>query len=274
MASEGVEHIVKAYDAELARLDQYIAEMGGLAEMQLAGAIDALLRRDVEKAESVVKGDKRLDALENEIEVFAVQMIARRQPVAEDLRTIISALRTAAVIERIGDYAKNIAKRTVALAQTPPLGPVRTIGRMGGLVQDMMKQVLDAYTGRDADKAEDVRRRDQEVDVMHTSLFRELLTYMMEDPHSITGCTHLLFCAKNVERIGDHVTSIAENLIFLTSGAHPDEDRPKDDGASYAVVEPGAGDNWRRSDGAARVLDSGIVETIPDLGFCTGTARD
>ncbi|MHC8508467.1 MAG: phosphate signaling complex protein PhoU [Rhodospirillales bacterium] len=240
--NEGSEHIVKAFDAELAQLDRRIAEMGGLAEVQLAGAVDALLRRDAEKAESVIKADKRIDEMQTELEVFAVQMIARRQPMAEDLRTIISALRTAAVIERIGDYAKNTAKRSVALSQMPPLAQARSIGRMAALVQDMTKQVLDAYTSRDAEKAEDVRRRDQEVDVMHTSLFRELLTHMTEDPQSISGCTHLLFCAKNVERIGDHVTSIAENLIFLIRGTHPDEERPKDDSASYTVIEPGAGD--------------------------------
>jgi len=238
MSTSSPDHIVKAYDNELARLDQYIAEMGGIAEVQLADAIDALIRRDVEKAQKVIAGDARLDALEAEIDAFTVHMIARRQPMAEDLRTIISALRTASVIERIGDYAKNIAKRTSALSQTPPVGPAKSIGRMGHLVQGMMKQVLDAYNERDVEKANDVRQRDQEVDIIHTSLFRELLTYMMEDPHSITGCTHLLFCAKNVERIGDHVTSIAENLIFLITGAAPEEARPKDDGSSYTVVEP------------------------------------
>ena len=237
MPPSASDHIVKSYDEELKHLDNIIAAMGGLAEMALADAIDALVTRDIEKAERVIAADERIDALEHEIENFAVHMIARRQPVARDLRAIIAALRTAAVIERIGDYAKNIAKRAVALAQVPPMGPAGTIARMGELVQGMIARVLDAYVARDAAMADDVRASDEQIDAMHTSLFRELLTYMMEDPRNITPCTHLLFVAKNIERIGDHITTIAENVIYLVSGDVPANKRPKGDETS-AVVAP------------------------------------
>lgn len=230
-------HIVKSFDDDLKRLDNIIAEMGGLAEVQLADAIDALLKRDANKATQVIASDKRLDALEAEVDELAVQMLALRQPMAEDLRVVITALRTASVIERIGDYAKNIAKRSVAISQSTPIGPTKTIGRMGGQVQIMIKNVLDAYVTRDASKAEDVRASDGEVDALHTSLFRELLTYMMEDPSHITACTHLLFIAKNIERIGDHATNIAENVHFLVHGNAPKEERSKEDESSFIVVE-------------------------------------
>ena len=163
-------------------------------------------------------------------------MLALRQPMADDLRVVITALRIASLIERIGDYAKNISKRTVAITQTPPVGPSRTIARMGNVVQGMIKTVLDSYLERDADLAQDVRLRDEEVDALHTSLFRELLTYMMEDPRSISACTHLLFVAKNIERIGDHATNIAENVHFLVHGVMPDDNRPKGDQSSYTVI--------------------------------------
>jgi len=231
------EHIVKSFDDELRRLDNIIAEMGGIAEVQIADAIDGLIKRDVEQAERVIERDKRIDNLEHELDEFATTMLALRQPMADDLRIIIAALKTAVVLERIGDYAKNIAKRTIALSHSPPIGPTRTIVRMARLVQSMIKNVLDAYVNRDADKAEDVRQSDEEVDALHSSLFRELLTYMMEDPRVIGAGTHLLFVAKNIERIGDHATNIAKNVHVLVHGFAPSERRKKGDASSYTVVE-------------------------------------
>ncbi len=174
-------HIVSAFDEELRQLDNFIAEMGGLAEHQFADCIKALVARDSELAQRVIASDHRIDDLEHLVDAHTISMLALRQPMADDLRVVITALRIASLIERIGDYAKNISKRTVAITQTPPVGPARTIARMGDVVQGMIKTVLTLYLQRDADLAEDVRQRDEEVDALHTSLFRELLTYMMED---------------------------------------------------------------------------------------------
>jgi len=231
-------HIVKSFDKDLKRLDNIIAEMGGLAEIALASSIEAMIKRDRNKAQNVIDGDKRIDELEQRIDDLAISMLALRQPMAEDLRIVITALRTASIIERIGDYAKNIAKRTIALTQAPPTGPSRTIARMGTLVQGMIKDVLDAYAQRDGDKAEIVRDSDEEVDELHTSLFRELLTYMMEDPRHITSSAHLLFIAKNIERMGDHATNIAENVYFLVHGHMPEDKRAKGDTSSFTVLAP------------------------------------
>ncbi len=231
------DHIVSRFDEDLNQLDNLIAEMGGLAEHQFADSIKGLIRRDTELAEQVIVNDKRIDAIEIAVDQHTISMLALRQPVADDLRVVITALRIASIIERIGDYAKNISKRTVAITQSPPVGPARTIARMGDVVQSMINTVLDAYLQRNADLAEDVRQRDEEVDALHTSLFRELLTYMMEDPRSISACTHLLFVAKNIERIGDHATNIAENVYFLVHGKFPEDTRPKDDQSSYTVVD-------------------------------------
>jgi len=240
------EHIVKSYDEELGKLDNMIAEMGGLAEAQLADAIQALTTRDVEFAERIVQGDKRIDELENKIDNFTLRLLALRQPMAEDLRVVIAALKVSANLERIGDYAKNVAKRTVPLAQAPALGGAcGTIARMGVLVQGMIKNVLDAYVTRDSKKADDVRLRDKEVDTMYTSFFRELMTYMMEDPRNITPCTHLHFVAKNIERIGDHATGMAEQVHFMVHGIRPDDERPKGDQSSLTVVEPGVGNGTK-----------------------------
>ncbi|MFQ5783348.1 MAG: phosphate signaling complex protein PhoU [Alphaproteobacteria bacterium] len=243
------EHIVKAYDEQLAQLDRLIAEMGGLAETQLADAIAALVRRDVELAQRVAEHDARIDALEAEVDGLTMRILALRQPMAEDLRTVIAALKTASDLERIGDYARNMANRTVALTRMQPIGSApHTVARMGTLVQGMIKNVLDAYIARDAARADDVRLRDREVDQLHTSLFRELLTYMLEDPRNITTCTHLLFIAKNVERIGDHVTNIAEHVHMMVLGETPEPGRPKGDRSSFTVLEtpprrePGATD--------------------------------
>jgi phosphate transport system protein len=232
------EHIMRVYDEELSRLDQLIAEMGGLAESQLAEAVEAMMRRDGELARKVADRDQRIDDLEREVDALTMRVLALRQPMAEDLRTVIAALKTASNLERIGDYTRNIAKRTLALAQLRPVGSAtHTIARMAVLAQGMIKNVLDAYVERDAALADDVRLRDKEVDQLHTSLFRELLTYMMEDPRHITTCTHLLFIAKNVERIGDHVTNIAEHVHLMVCGEPPDPDRPKGDRSSITVVD-------------------------------------
>ncbi len=230
------EHIVKKFDEELNDLENIIAEMGGLAELQLADAIDAIVKRDPERAEKVIAWDARIDALERKVDQQAIRLLALRQPMAEDLRAIITALKTASIIERIGDYAKNIARRTMALSKAPSVNAVKTIVRMGSLVQAMIKNVLDAYVDRDAKKAEMVLRSDEDVDLLYTSLFRELLTYMMEDPRNITASTHLLFIAKIIERIGDHSTNIANNVIFMIHGTEP-PDRTKGEGSIFLPDE-------------------------------------
>ena len=188
---------------------------------------------------SAVAQDARIDALEAEVDSYAMRVLALRQPKAEDLRAVIAALKTASDLERIGDYTRNVARRTATLTQAPPLGgAVHAIAQMGGLVQRMIKNVLDAYVARDMERADEVRLRDEQVDLIHTSIFRELLTYMMEDARHITACTHLLFIAKNIERIGDHATNIAENVHFIVSGKKPGEPRPKGDETSFTLVEP------------------------------------
>jgi phosphate transport system protein len=233
-------HIVKAFDEELARIESLIMEMGGLVEKQIADAADALVHRDTELGARVRENDRRIDELNHRIDEMVVRVLALRQPMAEDLRIVICALKISAILERIGDYAKNIAKRTSVLAQATPIqASAKAIQRMSGLVQEMVHDVLDAYLARDIETADDVRLRDKEVDQVHNALFRELLTYMMEDPRNITPCMHLLFIAKNVERMGDHATGIAEQVHFMISGFLPDEDRPKEDSTSFVFAEPG-----------------------------------
>jgi len=235
------EHIIKSYDEELRRLDNAITQMGGLAETQIASAIEALVKRDSRLAADVVEADARVDQLEQDIEGLALRLLALRQPMAVDLRQILAALKTASDLERIADYATNVAKRSIVLNQTPPVKPAFSIPRMGRLAQGMIKDVLDAYVERDADKALVVWARDEELDEMYTSLFRELLTYMIEDARNITACTHLLFMAKNVERIGDHATNIAETLYFMVHGTPLAMARPKRDRTTSAAA-PLAGD--------------------------------
>ncbi|MFZ2008149.1 MAG: phosphate signaling complex protein PhoU [Stellaceae bacterium] len=232
------EHIVKSYDEELTRLNNMIVEMGGLAEAQLSSAIEAVARRDSALAAVVVEGDARVDELQRELDNLAIRLLALRQPMARDLREIFAALKIGADLERTCDYAANVAKRSIALAQTPPIQPVHALPRMGTLALAMIKDVIDAYVERDADKALDVWRRDEELDEMYSSLFREFLTYMMEDPRNIGACTHLLFMAKNIERIGDHATNIAEDLYYLVHGTPLTEVRPKGDKSSLEVVAP------------------------------------
>jgi len=230
------EHIIKSYDEELGRLNNMIVEMGGLAENQLSSAIDAVAKRDSELAARVVESDGKVDELERELDNLAIRLLALRQPMARDLRQIFAALKIGSDLERICDYAANVAKRSIALAQTPPIQPVHALPRMGGLALALVRDVIDAYVERDADKALSVWRRDEELDEMYSSLFREFLTYMMEDPRNIGACTHLLFMAKNIERIGDHATNIAENLYYLVHGTPLTEARPKGDTSSLEVV--------------------------------------
>ncbi len=232
------EHIVSSYDAELQDLRRAISEMGGITEKMLVDAINALVRRDTPLAQSVIAADTRLDLLQRAAEEQAILMIARRQPLAIDLRETISAIRVSGDMERIGDLAKNIAKRALAIAgQFQPQKIVVGVQHMGDLVLGQLKDVLDAYAQQDEAKALDVWRRDGAIDALYTSLFRELLTYMMEDPRNISFCTHLLFCAKNIERIGDHTTNIAETIHYLVTGETLTTERPKDDRSNFATVE-------------------------------------
>ena len=232
------EHISSVYDAELEQLGRLLAQMGGLAETQLDAALDVVMRRDSEQAVKIREDDRKIDSLEKDVEGLVVRMLALRQPVANDLRVVVSTLKIASDLERVGDYAKNIAKRAIALSQLPATPSTVMIGRLGKLVQQLLKDVLDAYLQRDVEKAVAVWEFDAEVDALYTAVFRELLTYMMEDPRNITACTHLLFIAKNLERIGDHATNIAETLQFQVTGKGFEERRPKDDASNYAVVEP------------------------------------
>jgi phosphate transport system protein len=238
------EHIVKSYDEELRRLNNLITEMGGMAESQLASAIDAVTDRDPDLAAYVVESDAKVDQLEREVDAAVVRLLALRQPMARDLREILAALRISADLERMCDYAANVAKRSIALSAAPPVRPVYALPRMAKLAQTLTHDVLDAYVARDADRALRVWTRDEELDEMYSGLFRELLTYMMEDPRNITASTHLLFMAKNIERIGDHATNIAETIYFLVHGVPLNQDRPKSDRTNTAVVTLGdeAGD--------------------------------
>ena len=223
------DHIVKAYDNDLAALKSMLSEMGGMAEDQLSKSIDALVRRDTKLADSVVKADELLDQMESAIEEKAVLIVAKRQPMAKDLRNVMVAIRIAADIERIGDLAKNVAKRAHAIDSPIPRRLATGLERMGQLAQTQLKLVLDAFAADDAVRAMDVWRHDEDIDALYNSIFRELLTYMMEDPRMIGACTHLLFATKNIERIGDHATNIAENIYYQVNGELLKELRPKND---------------------------------------------
>ncbi|MGE0845002.1 MAG: phosphate signaling complex protein PhoU [Flavobacteriaceae bacterium] len=235
------EHIVSAFDEELKELAGKLARMGGLAERLLADAIQALARQDEPMALATIKSDEAIDKLEVDIEEAAIVLIAKRQPMAADLREIVTGIKIAADLERIGDLAKNIAKRVVAIrGEMQPRRIVTGVEHMSRLAMGQLHDVLESFTGRDVEMALDVWRRDSDIDAMYNSIFRELLTYMMEDPRNISLCTHLLFAAKNVERIGDHTTNIAENVHYLVTGKLLSADRPKSDETSYATVEPPA----------------------------------
>jgi phosphate transport system protein len=223
-----VEHTLRAYDEELEGLTAELSRMGGLAEVEVGDAVRAIARRDVALAQTVIDHDIRLDEIEAEIERRAIRMIALRQPVADDLRRTISALKISTNLERCGDLAKNIAKRALVIAESDPITPLtRSIERMGELVSARLKDVLDAFAARDIDRARTVWQRDNEVDEHYDSIFRELLTYMMADPRTITSCAHLLFVAKNLERIGDHATNIAEIILYEVTGEQVTDQRPK-----------------------------------------------
>jgi phosphate transport system protein len=223
-----VEHTVKAFDADLETLDRQISEMGGIAEKMLADAMDALATMNVELAQRVVATDVRLDVLQRTIEETATKVLARRQPVAIDLRDVVGVIRISADLERIGDQAKNIAKRAAKIAGEARL-PRAVVGlkSMHDLAATQLKDVLDAYAQRDVEAAKAVWNRDSELDALEDSVFRDLLTFMMEDPRNITFCTHLLFCSKNLERVGDHTTNIAETVFYIATGESLPADRPR-----------------------------------------------
>ncbi|MBB5746424.1 phosphate signaling complex protein PhoU [Brevundimonas variabilis] len=222
------QHTVKAYGDELNQLTAEVARMGGLAEAQVADAVESVARRDIALARAVVGRDVKLDIMHRDIEKKAIRLIALRQPVASDLRKALSAMKLSVDLERTGDLAKNIAKRALSLAETEPMQPLtRSIERMGRLVSLRLRDVLDAYTASEIDRALSVWQSDDEVDEHYNALFRELLTYMMGDPRTISACTHLLFMAKNLERIGDHATNIAETIHYEITGDDMVGERPR-----------------------------------------------
>jgi phosphate transport system protein len=228
MTMPSSEHIVSGFDRDLEGIQAQIMRMGGLVEEAISKATEALETRDAELARTVRASDSAIDKLEELVNNEAARIIAQRQPIASDLRTVLTVFRVSTNLERIGDYAKNIAKRTETIIDQPPVnGTGASLRRMARQVELMLKDALDAYIQRDAALAADVRARDRDVDQMYSALFREYLTFMMEDPRNITTCMHLHFMAKNIERMGDHVTSIAEQVIYLVTGGLPDEDRPK-----------------------------------------------
>jgi phosphate transport system protein len=234
------DHTMKAFDTDLQDLSRMVAEMGGLAEKQIADAVAALAKRDTTLAQRITVADANIDTLQQEIEEKAVLTIARRQPMAVDLREVVGALRVANDLERIGDLAKNIAKRVIALnAEFPPPKLIRGVEHMTDLLLEQLKTVLDAYVRRDVSKALSVWRGDEEIDAVCTSVFRELLTYMMEDPRNITFCIHLMFCAKNIERMGDHATNIAETVHYIIEGRPIADKRPKGDTTTLAALRAG-----------------------------------
>jgi phosphate transport system protein len=236
--SETPEHLVKSYEQELKRLSGMLTEMGGMVENQVALAAEAIVTRDGDAAARVVEEDPKVDAVEREVEQFVIRLLALRQPMAGDLRQIVAALKITGDLERIGDYAANVAKRSIVLDQFTLPYSLTGLAQMARLVQDHLKLIIDAVGDNDTDKAMDVWRSDQMVDDLYNAIFRELVTYMMEDPRNITPCTHLLFIAKNLERIGDHATNIAETIYYAVLGEALPQSRPKGDMSAYAVIRP------------------------------------
>jgi phosphate transport system protein len=234
MASE---HIVRSYDEDLRELRSLVSQMGGLVETQLAGAVDALRARDIDMAMRIVSADQLIDNFEAQVEKLSIQVIALRAPIADDLREVVSALKISGILERMADYAKNIAKRVSAISSGPSLQTMAVLNQMSRSVLVMLKDVLDAYAARDIERARAVWERDQEVDDLYNSLFRSLLTYMMENPQHITPSTHLLFVAKNLERIGDQATNIAEIIHYNATGETLGVPRPKSDDTPFAIVQ-------------------------------------
>ena len=230
------EHIVKAFTEQLESLANTVAQMGGLAEAQFANSIEAIAKRDGKLAEAAIGSDERVDRIQQTIEEHALKLLALRQPMAVDLRATLAAIKIANELERIGDLAKNIGKRALVLNREPPIRLTQSLARMGRQSLAQLKTVLDAYSDRDAEAARNVWRHDEEIDELYNSLFRELLTYMMEDPRTIGLCTHLLFIAKNIERAGDHATNIAETVYHMVTGSFMRLDRPKADITSMTPI--------------------------------------
>jgi phosphate transport system protein len=230
------EHLVKSFDQDLKRLRDMMTEMGGIVESQVALAAEAIMQRDTIAATRAVEEDAKVDALEHAVEQFVIRTLALRQPMAGDLRQIVAALKITGDLERIGDYAANVAKRSIGQFQLPY--SLAGLAHMAHMVQEQLKSIIDAMGASDADKAIEVWRSDRVVDDIYNALFRELITYMMEDPRNITPCTHLLFIAKNLERIGDHATNIAETVYYAVRGEVLPDTRPKGDTSAYAVVRP------------------------------------
>jgi phosphate transport system protein len=232
------EHLVKSFDNELQRLRDMLAEMGGIVENQVALAADAIMNRDATAATKAVEEDPKVDALERDIEKFVIRMLALRQPMASDLRQIVAGLKITGDLERIGDYAANVAKRSIVLSQFSLPYSLAGLAHMAHMVQDQLSSIIDALGASDTDRAVEVWRSDRVVDDIYNALFRELITYMMEDPRNITPCTHLLFIAKSLERIGDHATNIAETVYYAVTGDVLPDTRPKGDTSAYAVIRP------------------------------------
>lgn len=232
-----IDHTARAFDSDLQQLARKIAEMVHLDDRQISDAIDAWAKRDAGLARHVIATDDQVDALQGEIEEKVVTTIARRQPMAVDLREIIGALRISNDLERVGDLAENVAKRVLLMTEGFRLNEiVLQLQHMGSVVRGQLARVLQSYESRDVELALDVWRKDQEIDALNTALFRELLTYMMEDPRNITFCTHMLFCAKNIERMGDHATNIAETVYYIVEGRQLREERPKADVTSKETL--------------------------------------
>jgi phosphate transport system protein len=233
------EHTVKSFDDELQTLTQVIQRMGTLVEGELQTAMLALIRRNVELGHQVMQSDSSVDELEHQVSALSVRLLALRQPVAQDLREIVSALKISSDLERIGDYAANIGKRVIAIVQASQFALPASLPRMGWLGQKIVRDVLQAYVERDAVKADAARASDEEIDETYNGLFRELLTHMMEDPRNISACTHLLFIARNIERIGDHATNIAETIHYIVHGEPPSVARPKSDNTAFVTIPAG-----------------------------------
>jgi phosphate transport system protein len=236
--AESTEHLVKSFDMDLKKLRDMLTEMGGIVESQVALAAEAIANRDTAAATRAIEADPQVDALEHEIEQFVIRMLALRQPMAGDLRMIVAALKITGDLERIGDYAANVAKRSMVLGQYTLPFSLTGLAHMANMVQEQLKLIIDAIGSSDPDKAIEVWRSDRVVDDIYTALFRELITYMMEDPRNITPCTHLLFIAKNLERIGDHATNIAETVYYAVEGEVLPDTRPKGESSAFAVVGP------------------------------------
>lgn len=233
------EHIVSSFDADLNEIERKVLQMGGRVEQQLINATQALIKDDVGLAKTVIRGDGEINALEADVNEQTIRVLALRQPMAQDLRKVIMTLKIAGHLERRGDYAKNIARRTRTISKADAFsGSLTTLGRMSTQVEDMLKAALDGYTRQDVDVCEQVRSSDELVDQLHNTLFRELLTYMMEDTSNISGCMHLLFIAKNLEKMGDHAVEMAQEVIYLVTGEWPQDKRIKGDRTSRMIFTP------------------------------------